>query len=614
MRWWVWVPFCCVLTACAAPVGVVRGDPQAVYRDLARSALSADEPSRMAMNVLQEHNLAEIYDDDPEKALAALHVHATGDAVRGSALFALAELSFLHAERSKKSSYHLAAAIYAFAFLFPEAPGAPPDPLDPRLRLATDLYNLGITAAFKGPDAFHVELRSGTYALPFGEIAIAFDETELRWAGRRLTDLVPVSELKVRGLKARYLQPGVGAALAAAPVIPPGDAVADDFLSLSTKVPVTAFLRLERPRSQLHGRRLEGKLEAHIPRTTFASDENTVIVGDRRVPLEVEPTATLAYALAESPMWEQEIARFFDNLGADGKQRATLALGEPYRPGKIPVVLVHGTASSVGRWAAMLNRLINDPRIARRYQFWFFTYDTGNPLGYSAMLLRDALEKAVQRLDPDGQDPELRRMVVIGHSQGGLLAKLLVIDSGTRLWDTSFTRPLDELDVSEKTREFLRRTWFVEPLPYVERVIFLATPHRGSYLTLTRVSQWIAGLIKLPFTVMGATADLITRNRDAMVDPSVRPVTSLDQMNPMSKYLRTLAAIPIAPGVHAHSIVAVKGDGPVGDGDDGVVQYASAHLDGVESELVVRSDHSVQWAPDAIEEVRRILLLHAGAR
>lgn len=111
---------------------------------------------------------------------------------------------------------------------------------------------------------------------------------------------------------------------------------------------------------------------------------------------------------------------------------------------------------------------------------------------------------------------------------------------------------------------------------------------------------------------MGATTDLVTRNRDAMVNPSVRPVTSLDQMNPLSGYIQVLAAIPIAPGVHAHSIIAVKGDEPVEDGDDGVVKYTSAHLDGVESELVVRSDHSVQWAPAAIEEVRRILLLHAA--
>ncbi|MBP2672582.1 MAG: uncharacterized protein H6Q85_2648, partial [candidate division NC10 bacterium] len=591
-----------------------RVDPREAHSDLTRNVLASNEPSRVTTNVLQEHNLAALYDDDPEKALAALHVHATGDAVRGSALFALAELSFLHAEHSKKPSYHLAAAIYAFAFLFPEAPAAPPDPFDSRLRVATDLYNRGITAAFKAADGFHVELRSGTYTLPFGEIAIVFDENDLRWAGRRLTDLAPVAELKVRGLTTRYLQPGVGAPLAATPVVAPGDAVADDFLSLSTKVPVTAFLRLERPRSQLNGSRLEGRLEVYIPRATFANDENTVIVGDRRVPLEVEPTATLAYALAESPIWEQELARFFDNLGVGGKQRATLALGEPYRPGKIPVVLVHGTASSVGRWAAMLNRLINDPRIARHYQFWFFTYETGNPIGYSAMLLRDALKKAVQRLDPDGQDPELQRMVVIGHSQGGLLTKLLVIHSGSRLYDASFKRPLDELNVSEETRTLLRRARFVEPLPFVQRVIFLATPHRGSYLTLSRISAWIAGLIKLPFRLVGATTELLTRNRDAMVDPGTRTVTSLDHMNPRSTFLQALAAIHIAPGVHAHSIIAVEGDGPVEEGDDGVVKYTSAHIDGVESELVVRSDHSVQWAPDAIEEVRRILLLHAEVK
>ena len=611
-RWWPLPFLVLLLTACATtPVGVVRVDPREVHQYLTRSVLTSDEPSRVSTNVLQEHNLAALFDDEPEKALAALHEYVTGRYVRSSALFALAELSFLHAERSKKSSYHLAAAIYAFAFLFPEGPAVPPDPFDSRLRVATDVYNRGITAAFKSADGFHVELRSGTYALPFGEIRIAFDETGLRWAGRRLTDLAPVAELRIRGLKTRYLQPGIGAPLAATPVSVSGDAYADGLLAGDTKVPVTAFLRLERPRLQLTGNKLEGTLEAYTPRTAFASAENTVIVGDRRVPLEVETTATLAYALAESPIWEQEISRFFDNLGVRGAQRASLTLEGPYRPGRIPVVLVHGTASSSGRWAEMLNRLVNDPRIRPRYQFWFFTYETGNPIGYSAMLLREALKNAVQRLDPDGQDAELQRMVVIGHSQGGLLTKLLVVDSGSHLWDASFTRPLDELDVSKDTREFLRRTRFVEPVPFVQRVIFLATPHRGSYLTLNRISEWIAGFIKLPFTVVGATMDVFKRNPDAMVNPGIRPLTSVDQMNPSGAYIQALASIPIAPGVHAHSIIAVKGSGPVEEGDDGVVKYASAHLDGVESELVVRSDHSVQWAPESIEEVRRILLLHA---
>jgi hypothetical protein len=83
----------------------------------------------------------------------------------------------------------------------------------------------------------------------------------------------------------------------------------------------------------------------------------------------------------------------------------------------------------------------------------------------------------------------------------------------------------------------------------------------------------------------------------------------MDASNP---FLRTLASLPIAPGVHAHSIIAVKGTGPIEEGADGVVAYRSAHIEGVESELVVRSGHSTQGTPETIEEVRRILYEHAG--
>ena len=72
----------------------------------------------------------------------------------------------------------------------------------------------------------------------------------------------------------------------------------------------------------------------------------------------------------------------------------------------------------------MYNRLENDPVIRQCYQFWAFSYDTSNPIAYSAMLLREALTDAVKRLDPEGKDEALRQMVVIGHSQGGLLTKM----------------------------------------------------------------------------------------------------------------------------------------------------------------------------------------------
>ena len=279
----------------------------------------------------------------------------------------------------------------------------------------------------------------------------------------------------------------------------------------------------------------------------------------------------------------------------------------------MPVVFVHGTASSAGRWGDMVNDLLDDPRIRDRFQFWFFTYDTGNPVLYSAALLREALRDAVHKLDPANTDPALSEMVVIGHSQGGLLAKALAVDTGDRLWNAIATKPLDEIDVSAEQRELLRRTMFIEPLPNVRRVIFIATPHRGSYLTEFSVTGLLKYFLTLPANIVRAGVDLSTRNVGAFkVNPREAEGGSLFGMSPRNPVIQTMAALPIATGIHANSIIAVDGNGPIEDSDDGVVEYKSSHLEGVDSEYIVQSGHSTQSNPYTIEEVRRILLLHAA--
>jgi hypothetical protein len=202
-------------------------------------------------------------------------------------------------------------------------------------------------------------------------------------------------------------------------------------------------------------------------------------------------------------------------------------------------------------------------------------------------------------------------MVVMGHSQGGLLTKLTAIDSGTRFWDNLSKAPLDQLTMEPETRELFRRSLFVTPLPFVKRVIFISTPHRGSYqaaLRLGRLSSW---LVSLPGDLTKRTLNVITQNQDKMlVQKLERPPTSVDNMNPSHPFIKTLASIPVAEGVTAHSIIPVLGDGPITSSGDGIVKYESAHIEGVESELVVRFGHSVQGHPKAIEEIRRILLEH----
>jgi hypothetical protein len=602
--------FCLFLiaSACATPVGVKRIDPRAVHRALTTNILSANTLSNPTQNVLYRRDLFTRFENDPATTLAGLHAEVAADRGGRDDICALAELSFFYAENTGKRSYYLASVVYAYAFLFPGAGHTPPDPFDPRFRLAADLYNRGITEGFKSEDGTEVELRAGTFALPFGALDVDFNPAELRWGSRQLTDFVPVAELEVRGIITRYRWPGIGAPLAAGTVPLDPRLGFQDFVQPWAKVPVTAFLRIDEPRQQLTAGRIHASLQLDA-----ASGPNSVTIDDKTVPLEVESTAALAYTLAEAPVWQQELKGFLQGVGViDEKSR--LAALSPYKPGRMPVVLVHGTGSSAGRWADMVNELDNDRRINEHFQFWLFSYNTGNPVLYSAMLLRESLSAALERLDPGHTDPALRRMVVIGHSQGGLLAKLTAIDSGSRFWDNISKTPLEKLALTQASRDLLYRMSFVHPLPFVRRLVFIATPQRGSYFAGNRLSHWMAHFITVPLDLVHGVNDLMLRNQEALAFTSMGVIpTAVHNMTPGTRFIRTLAATPVAPGVAAHSIIAVQRDGPVEEGNDGIVEYTSAHIDGMDSELVVRSAHSCQANPHTINEVRRILFLHRDA-
>ena len=334
------------------------------------------------------------------------------------------------------------------------------------------------------------------------------------------------------------------------------------------------------------------------------------------MPLEYEQSSALAYTLEGNRVYDLELKALLSGdlrlLKDKARNEDALFFMGPYRPGYIPVVLVHGTASSPARWAEMLNELQNDLILRSRYHFWLFTYHTGNPVLYSAGILAENLRRAVIELDPEGKDPALRKMVVIGHSQGGLLAKLTAGDSGTRFWDSGFSVPFEKLEASPETKKILRRSMFFEPLPSVKRLVFIATPQRGSFVAGGWIGRLIGRLISLPFHLLDPLQEIIARNPQAVAIRSIKEVPrSTDQMDPSNPFIRTLESLPVAEGVTAHSIIAVKNPhAPKVEWTDGVVDYLSAHLDDVASELVVPSGHSTQAEPATIEEVRRILLQH----
>jgi hypothetical protein len=602
--------------ACASPTGIRRVDARDVHRTLTANVLSTGEPSVPTRQTLQRLGLRDLFTSDPVAAIDALHAQWLEQPNSAGRLFALAELSFWLGERDHDRLRYLTAAVYAYAFLFPAEGVAPPEPTDPRYRLACDLYNRGLTEGMSTE-----KLRSDSWAgevlsLPVGALDVRFDARELDWAGWRLGDFLPAAYFEVRGLRNRYRFPGIGAPLVASLEEPLGGAAAARrraHILPRLKVPVSGFLRIDDARAQLGAGRLEARLEL------FTQDEALKVeVEGKRVPLEFETSSALAYTLEGPPVWWDEMRGFLYGgvlPRITARPADQILFLHPYRPGRIPVVLVHGTASSPVRWAELVNELESDRSITERYQLWLYRYDSGNPIGFSGGVFRQALAETLAELDPDGRDPALSQMVVIGHSQGGLLTKLTVVDSEDRFWKRLSRRSLDELDLEDEEREVLRRSAFFTPLPFVKRVVFVATPHRGSYLTLQRLGRWVASLVELPNGLSQLTIDLVARNQEALLIRSLdRPATAIDNMTPRNPFLRTLLKLPIADGVHAHSIIAVDGYGPEADGADGVVQYRSAYLEQVDSTLVVRSGHSCQGNFATIEEIRRILREHAGIR
>ena len=592
-----------LIAGCGTPVSIERLDDVAAHRRLTANALTAGELSTASRNTLRRRALSERYDSDPEGTIAALHAIVAEGGGSDDDVMALAEMAFLYGEKSQKRPYFLAAMVYSYAFLFPEKGRKAPSPYDPRLRLAADLYGLSIVHAFASADGLNVEFSSGAYELPFGRLYLTVDPSSFEWHNRRIVALAPEQNIEVHGLANRYRQAGIGAPLAATtqPIV----AERGIQVAPGMKLPITAVLRLEAPRRQLEQNELRAQLDLYN-----TSDTATTTIADQHVPLEADETTTLAYVLASPEIWERELQAFFSGVFSESLP-TQLASIDAYRPGRIPVVFVHGTASSAGRWGDMVNDLLADPRIRDHFQFWFFTYDTGNPVLYSAALLRESLRDAVRKLDPAGTDPALREMVVIGHSQGGLLAKAMVIDTGDRVWNAIAYKPIGETNLSAEQRELFRRTIFIKPMPNVRRVIFIATPHRGSYLTEYSIVGLLGRFLTLPLHIAQASTELEGNAEDFKVDPRNLKAGSLFGMTPNNPVLQVMAATPIAPGVHANSIIAVEGNGPVAGSDDGVVKYESSHLEGVESEYIVRSGHSTQSNPYTIEEVRRILLLHA---
>lgn len=582
---------------------------------------AADDLSPRTRQTLRRWDLDARYQHRPAEAYTCLRTLAIQDP-EPDLLFALAEISFLfgrRAERWESSEacvYYYFCAGYAYHFLFENRDWKIEDRnpramrssvFDPRFRLACDLYNTSLAKCIRAAQrSGRLDTRQELH-LPGagGDFTLSVVHHGFPWQPAEFGPLLFCADYHVVGLENQYRGYGLGVALIGTRVHDPqGDqAPGHAFYPHDVSFPVTAFFRFEGSIADLGARRA-GRLELYNPLEIQA-----VEINGRPIPLETDLTTPLAYFLAHTDLDGIDFTGF---LNADKiKKRSGIYMFEPYQLGKIPVVMVHGLLSSPLTWAPMFNDLRADPTLRKHFQFWFYLYPTGDPYLATAADLRQDLAELRAALDPDGRDRALEQMVFVGHSMGGLVSKLLTVDGGDDFWSLASPRPFRDLKLAPQTRAELEKIFYFERQPFVRRVVFIGTPHHGSKLSLFWPARLAVKFIHLPRDLLQAARDVDRENPNLTSWLTVgRFPTSVDLLAPNSPALELLARRPKPPGVHYHSIIGdIYGLGE--NGSDGIVTVRGAHLDGVDSEILVPASHfSVHHHPRAVLEVRRILLEH----
>ena len=330
----------------------------------------------------------------------------------------------------------------------------------------------------------------------------------------------------------------------------------------------------------------------------------TVRFSGRTFPLAADFTVPVAVMLARNNPKKFELTR----LLRPEKYAATARIArlQPYDPNKSVVLVVHGLMDTPATWTPMINTLRGDEEIRRNYQFWFFSYPSGYPYPYSAMILRrelDAIEKKFALHKP---------MVVVGHSMGGCISRLLLTDTDERLWMQLFGKSVKDVNLKPESKKLFVETLVFRHRPEVGRVIFISAPLRGSEMATHRLGRLGSSLVRLPVTLLRAGGDALKIMTMSAGDLPLRRIpNSIDTLAPSNRFVKAINTIPMTKGIPYHSIMGDRGRGDTPNSSDGVVPYWSSHLDGAQSELIVPSNHSAHQNRQAIEEVRRILKLHA---
>lgn len=353
-----------------------------------------------------------------------------------------------------------------------------------------------------------------------------------------------------------------------------------------------------------------------------------IFIGKNKVRQPLAANFSVPIAL----FWKLSDADGTELLGAFRPKKAINTMGlyfsEPYDPRKIPVVFTHGLMSGPATFANLTNRLLVDPVIRENYQFWFFGYPSGLAWTIPASRQRQALKELMQEYNPRGTSREMNNIVMVGHSMGGLITRF---NNSTKPWTLikgvfelspetfegmtleNWKKGLAPLHYDEQTLERLQNNFIFSPPRGVTRIVYMATPHRGSTFADNWIGRLGQRLIDLPSDMLEEVTRIATLSRGMFLLNPLKmkdELTSIRQLSPNSSLVKYMSELRGSPNVPVHSIIGDRGRNDTPNSSDGVVKYQSSHLDWSASEKIVPSGHSVQDDPASALELRRILREH----
>ncbi|MEI8210758.1 MAG: alpha/beta fold hydrolase [Planctomycetota bacterium] len=579
------------------------------------------QPTPRTIILLRHYDVLDVYKKDPEIALDMLQELATDE--RGAEkVYAIAELAYIIGKRHEKSNtfgkaldFYTVAVANSYLYLFSPDLDGTRNPYDPQFRGACDLYNAALESTLQLVSK-EGNLRPGNSY----RISTEDKHHEVRvvargpWHNEDFGELKFCSEYQVKQLDAVNVTYGIGVPMIAVRNTQNPDEPGSKYYPEGLSFPVTAILRVTSP--NVHSRREDHHrhpcvLELHDPLSSTDVELNS-----RKVPLQADLSTPLAFFL-DNPKFRQQTDSWIGLTDPNKTEKLRgIYMLEPFDPNRIPVVMVHGLWSSPLTWMPMFNDLRSFQELRKNYQFWFYQYPTGQPFWISATQMRSDLYELRRTLDPHEQHPVLNQMVLVGHSMGGLVSRMQTLESGDEFWKILSDEPFEKVKAKDEERQRLAAALFFHPNTSIQRVITIGTPHRGSEYS-NHYTQWLGRkFITLPASLIEMGNSLIRQNPGIFRDTELLLTkTSIDSLSPESPIFPTMLRARRAPWVHYHNIIGMLEKSSWFNSSDtesdGVVDVSSAHMDDVESEIVVSANHStIHTKPRSILEVRRILVEH----